>query len=234
MIGIYKIISPSNRIYIGQSVNIKKRFTDYKYLKICQTKIFYSIKKYGYDNHIFEVQEECSIELLNERERYWQDFYNVLQKGLNCRLTKSIDKTGFLSEESKLKISKSKKGITPIYKNPIERGCSISKSLTGKKLSESHIKSLSIAQTGLKRNPESILKSVLSRLGRKNSDETKNKMRQNQIGSKNSFAKIVLNIETGVFYETAIEAAESIGFSYNRFNHYINGRTKRKLPFIYV
>ena len=49
-----------------------------------------------------------------------------------------------------------------------------------------------------------------------------------------STSKIVLNTETGIFYDTAIEAAKSIGWTYNRFSHYINGRTKRKLPFIYV
>ena len=92
MIGIYKITSPSNRVYVGQSINIKKRFTDYKYLKINQTKIFYSIKKYGYENHKFEVIEQCSVDLLNERERYWQDFYNSVELGLNCKLTKTLDR----------------------------------------------------------------------------------------------------------------------------------------------
>jgi len=30
MIGIYKITSPSNKVYIGQSINIEKRFKSYK------------------------------------------------------------------------------------------------------------------------------------------------------------------------------------------------------------
>ena len=30
MIGIYKITSPNNRVYIGQSINIEKRFIGYK------------------------------------------------------------------------------------------------------------------------------------------------------------------------------------------------------------
>ena len=234
MIGIYKITSPSGKIYVGQSVNIEKRFIDYKYLKINQTRIFYSINKYGYENHIFEVIEECDIKLLNQRERYWQDYYDVLKKGLNCRLTKSSDKSGMFSEESKLKISKAKKGIKPIYKNPEQRAINISKALTGKKLSEAHIRSLSIGQTGLKRSPEAIRKSVLSRAGRKDNEITKKIKSEKQKGSQNSFAKIVLNFETGIFYETAIEAASSVGMSYGAFSHYINGRTKRKLPFIYV
>lgn len=234
MIGIYKITNPKGKVYIGQSINIEKRFTDYKYLQKKQTKIFYSIQKYGYDKHIFEVVEECCITQLNERERYWQEYYNVLEFGLNCRLTKTNDKSGFFSNESKLKISKSKKGITPIYKNPKERNFNISKSLTGKKLTLEHRQSLSKAQTGLKRSPEAIKKSAQSRIGLKQSDNFKKKMSEIQRGKNNSFAKIVLNTETGIFYDTAIDAAASIGWTYNRMNHYMNGRTKTKLPFIYV
>ena len=29
MIGVYKIISPNNKIYIGQSINIEKRWGQY-------------------------------------------------------------------------------------------------------------------------------------------------------------------------------------------------------------
>jgi len=94
MIGIYKITSPSNKVYVGQSINIKKRFNQYEKKQNVseQKKLYNSFLKYGVENHLFEVIEECDIDLLNERERYWQDFYDVLKKGLNCRLTKSNDK----------------------------------------------------------------------------------------------------------------------------------------------
>ena len=40
-----------------------------------------------------EVIEECEIGQLNERERYYQEFYNVLSvNGLNCQLVKTNDK----------------------------------------------------------------------------------------------------------------------------------------------
>lgn len=64
MVGIYKITSPSGRVYIGQSVNIEGRLEDYKWgvnIK-SQRKLYRSILKYGYFKHIFEVVEECSIE----------------------------------------------------------------------------------------------------------------------------------------------------------------------------
>lgn len=236
MIGIYKITSPSNKIYIGQSVNIEKRHENYKSLDCkSQTKLYSSIKKHGWDNHSFEVIEECIIDLLNYRERYWQDFYDVLSKnGLNCVLQGHKDKSGHLSEDTKIKISKSRKGITPIFKNPRLRSQKIRAALTGKKLSEEHKASLSRAQTGLKRSPEAIMKSAKSRTGFKFGEDFKKTMREVQTGGKNSYAKITLNTRTGIFYETAKEAAESLGWTYSRFNHYMNGRTKTKLPFIYV
>ncbi len=111
MIGIYKIISPSNKIYIGQSNNIEKRFYHYKYNDCkCQPKLYNSFLKYGYEHHIFEVIEECIQEVLNDRERYWQEYYNVLTEGLNCKLIKTDDRASKQSEETKLKISNSHKG----------------------------------------------------------------------------------------------------------------------------
>jgi group I intron endonuclease len=107
-IGIYKITSPSEKIYIGQSVDIKRRFKQHKYNDL-DTILSRSFKKYGFQNHTFEILEECSVELLNERERYWQEYYNcVSKKGLNSKLTKTNDKSGYVNEETKFKIKISK------------------------------------------------------------------------------------------------------------------------------
>lgn len=106
MVGIYKITNPKERIYVGQSVDVQQRLKNYKYLTNCknQIQLYNSIKKYGWNQHKVEILEECSSEELNERERYWQDFYNVITKsGMNCRLTSTLDKTGKNSEESNIK-----------------------------------------------------------------------------------------------------------------------------------
>ena len=106
MIGIYKITSPSNKVYIGQSINIERRFKNYR--SISQTRgqvmLHNSFKKHGVNNHSFEIVEECSVELLNERERYYQDFYDVLNGGLNCMLTDTKDSIKVYSKESIEKI----------------------------------------------------------------------------------------------------------------------------------
>ena len=104
-IGIYKIVSPSSKIYIGQSSNIENRKYYYKKLHcIKQIKLYNSIKKHGWENHQFEIIEECSLEQLNGREIYWGLYYDVLgENGLNLRLG---DANGLCSEETKKKIGK--------------------------------------------------------------------------------------------------------------------------------
>ena len=109
---IYKITSPSNRIYIGQTIDIEERFSKYQRLACKQQiRLFNSFLKYGVINHTFEIIEKCNIDELNHKERYYQDLYNVLgKKGLNCILTKTNDRSGKWSISSKLKMSESHKG----------------------------------------------------------------------------------------------------------------------------
>lgn len=111
-IGIYKITSPSGRIYIGQSKRIERRFRDYKLLRQCNKQIllYRSFSKYGVENHSFEILEICSIELLNNRERYWQEYYQSANGGLNCVYINSDDKKKEYSIESKKKMSINRTG----------------------------------------------------------------------------------------------------------------------------
>jgi group I intron endonuclease len=104
--GIYKITSPNGRIYIGQSCRIEARWTHYKAMDCKdQPKLYNSFLKYGVKNHEFAILEECEIFKLNERERYWQEYYNVITQGLNCTLVSTDSKSGHLSEDTKRKIS---------------------------------------------------------------------------------------------------------------------------------
>lgn len=53
--GIYKITSPTNRIYIGQSINIQKRIWSYisNHGAKTQYKLHNSLKKYGWETKNF-------------------------------------------------------------------------------------------------------------------------------------------------------------------------------------
>jgi len=108
-IGIYKITSPTGRVYIGQSSNLKYRLADYYKLRSKSKKqviLYNSFLKYGVENHQFDIIEYCTIDELYCSERFWQDEFDVLNGGLNCILTSCDDKKAQMSEETKSKISK--------------------------------------------------------------------------------------------------------------------------------
>ena len=57
IIGIYKITSPSGKIYIGQSLDIHYRW-NVQYFKLkckSQTKLYESFLEHGVENHTFEI-----------------------------------------------------------------------------------------------------------------------------------------------------------------------------------
>ena len=84
MIGIYKITNKLNgKVYIGQSVDIETRWKQHIY-STQNSAIHLAICKYGKDNFNFEVVEQTSIEELNEREKYWINYYNSVNNGYNC------------------------------------------------------------------------------------------------------------------------------------------------------
>jgi group I intron endonuclease len=164
IIGIYKITSPSNKVYIGQSVNVIKRWRNYD-KRTAGPHLIRSFNKYGFDNHTFEVIEECSIEQLNEREVYWKqhelnkvngDFSKVLfcelyDNGGGPRPKHVVEKirqanTGKKrSKEYAELIGNLKRGIP----KPEGYGEKISKALTGKTRSKEIKQRMSDAKKGI-------------------------------------------------------------------------------------
>jgi len=113
MIGIYKITSPSGRVYIGQSWDIERRFKEYKKsLAIRQTKLFNSIAKYGIENHVFEIihefLEEIDQKILDDHEiLYWNQYKNL---GIDVLNVREPGKGGKHSKETKKLMSEWHKG----------------------------------------------------------------------------------------------------------------------------
>lgn len=66
MIGIYKITNKINgKIYIGQSINIERRWKEHIFDNRKNSLIHLAIIKYGKENFSFEVIEECNQKELN-------------------------------------------------------------------------------------------------------------------------------------------------------------------------
>lgn len=236
MVGIYKITSPSGKIYIGQSVIIEQRFKQYKLLSNSksQIKLHRSFMKHGIENHAFSILEECKEHDLNSRERYYQELYSATGiYGLNLLLTSCHGMTGRHSDETKQKMK-----LGSIGKNK-----GIIRSLeTNKKNSDS--------KKGIKASAETKLKMSLARKGvpilkgknRKKrtpvSEETKikisNSVKNKQSRGKHSLAKKVIDTNNGVIYNCAMDAAEACGVKYNSLNKYLNGKNKNKTTLIYL
>lgn len=95
MQGIYIITSLVNRkVYIGQSTNIELRWLSHKEAlsgnKHQNRHLQNSWNKYGEENFIFSVLEECSEDKLTEREQYWIDYYG----GINSKDTYNFREAG--------------------------------------------------------------------------------------------------------------------------------------------
>lgn len=93
--GIYKITNPKGKVYIGKANWIERRWHEHLNDKCASSgpKLTNSFKKYGKEAHIFEVVEEVSDNLL-ERERYYQEKFDSVEKGLNHVYTNTKDKPG--------------------------------------------------------------------------------------------------------------------------------------------
>ena len=215
MTGIYKITSPNNRVYIGQSINIPIRFKYYKSLNCKkQIKLYRSFLKYGVKNHIFEIIEICFPENLNERERYYQDYFNVINDGLNCSLVNSLNKSGEMSFDSKKLMSKNHKKIW-LDKNHSDE--------TKKKISDSLLK-LHKENKGFN-FPENRKKRISNgRKGSVHSDETKKKMKES---NKRINSRIILDLDTGVFYDSIVDYSKIYKISKPSITNYLMGRVKK-------
>ena len=88
--GIYKIENLKNRKkYIGQSINIEKRWKHHINIafnsknKNYNNALYCAFRKYGVDSFKFTIIELCDKSNLNEREKYWIAFYNSFKNGYN-------------------------------------------------------------------------------------------------------------------------------------------------------
>lgn len=87
--GIYKITNTdTQRAYIGRSTDIKKRLTEhvkgaFNISTIADQEIHRVMGREGVDKFSFEVLEKVEKEKLNEREKYWIDFYQTQSYGYN-------------------------------------------------------------------------------------------------------------------------------------------------------
>lgn len=86
--GIYKLTNLKNqRVYIGQAANLADRWKDHIKaglgIDTPNNMLYAAMMKDGVENFTFEVLEECERSSLNDREKYYIDFYRAQEYGYN-------------------------------------------------------------------------------------------------------------------------------------------------------
>ncbi|MCU0323542.1 MAG: GIY-YIG nuclease family protein [Chitinophagaceae bacterium] len=191
IVGIYKITSPTGKVYIGQSIDIENRFRKYK-LGQCkkQSKLYASFKKHKVETHTFQIIHCCPSTELDAMEIFYIKLYNSFNNdnGLNLKaggshgthsdITKEAigkaHKGKIVSEESRAKMriaqqKRSKEISILISKRNIGNKNAQGRKLTIdeiQKLKESK-KHLPAPMKGKKHTPESIEKMRQAKIGKK-------------------------------------------------------------------
>lgn len=86
--GIYKLTNLTNqKVYIGQAANLADRWKDHIKaglgIDTPNNMLYTAMMKDGVENFTFEVLEECERGSLNDREKYYIDFYRAQEHGYN-------------------------------------------------------------------------------------------------------------------------------------------------------
>lgn len=87
--GIYKITNlKTNEMYIGKSTDIKSRWqqhckTVFNCGTIASSLLHIKMGQYGIENFTFEVVERVDKDQLSEREKFYIDFYQTKEYGMN-------------------------------------------------------------------------------------------------------------------------------------------------------
>lgn len=211
-VGIYKITNPVGFCYIGQSSNLSSRMSFYKMYKndyFHLKKVKESLLKHGYENHKFEIIEICTKDLLNERERFWQEYYDSVENGLNCMYVGTKDK--------KCKREKS-------YSERQRQR------MLGSKHSQETKDKMSKSKIGRKFSEESIEKMRKSKIGRAVTEQTKSKIGQSKRGNKNRCIFVCgVNCDNQEFvFLSKIEASQKTGIGIRVINKMINNQKVSK------
>lgn len=236
--GIYKITSPTGRVYIGQAVNIILRWKSYKKPTGAkdQKRLHNSFKKYGVLAHQFDVIEYCSVEDLNCSERFWQDEFEVIgENGLNGMLQGCDNVKRVISKETL-----QRRSHTVIERKHFARGKNPKARIvlcTQTGIFYDCIKDAADAYNIRYYTLKNILKQKSIRINKTSlvciDNYTEGMLIERESYLNNSNKK-VLNTETGEEYSSIKQASEITKINYSTLRDYLRNRSKNKTNLIII
>ena len=116
---IYKISNDiNNKVYIGKTLaSISERWKEHlSDMDKCRNEkrpLYAAMRKYGTSHFYIEEVEQCSNSIINERERYWIDFYGSYSNGYNA--TKGGDGKSYADVDAIITLWNEGKNIKEIF-----------------------------------------------------------------------------------------------------------------------
>ncbi len=105
--GIYLVKNRiNNKIYVGQSIDIKRRITQHLKQTIAVGILHNAISRYGAENFEISILEECSPDQLDTQEEYWIATLNATDRNIGYNIcSKGGSRKGTtVSEESRARM----------------------------------------------------------------------------------------------------------------------------------
>ena len=220
---IYIILNPiTNEVrYVGKTTNIKRRFYQHLHTKLnsyCSKWIFSLLKQ--------NIIPEFSIidEVTEDNWQFWETYWIAQFKSWGFNLTNLTSggegcNNRLVSKETRIRISNNQKN---------EKGYWF-----GKKFSDEHIKNM--IRTGenhhyfnKKFSEEHKKKISLSKKGINLTTEHKIRIGNSIKGENNPVAKKVIDIETGIIYNTIREASMNCNIKYTTLFAQLRGKNNNK------
>ena len=147
---IYKITNDiNNKVYIGKTIDtIQVRWNHHKsdaYApahspKVEKRPLYEAIRKYGIEHFSIKVVEECPLEELDERERYWIEQYQSFKNGYNATLGGDgrpyLDYSLIVKTYNQLKSIKQTAEILHIDRSSVSKALLATKSYTSEQIKE--------------------------------------------------------------------------------------------------
>lgn len=216
---IYKITNLiNNKPYIGKtSQTVEKRWKDHYYearrWKKCQetgtdfgynSSLYPAMNKHGYENFTIQLLEEVdSLEALNQREKYWIDFYDARNNGYNIA---AGGHGGFFLG----------------CKHTPEALEKLRIASTGRKQSPESIAKTANAKRGTKVSAEGRERMRQAKLGKKTGKHSEEWRKHISEGQRNE----VICIETNTVYYNIAEAARQTGLHAACISSCVRGKAK--------
>jgi len=221
--GIYLIVSPANRYYVGQTKDLSKRYADYKAGgSKNQRRLYRSIKKYGFEKHSFDVLLRCSVAELNAWEAFYIKMFDTFDTdhGLNLRSGGGVS---VMSKETIQRMRAAQKGR--VVSDETRQKLSVS--ISGNKVKEDVKLQISKMLTGKPKSRQHVYNQTQARIANGSMKKITDALAESK-------KKPVLDTATGIIYNSAKEAYKLSGYSYSNFTSKLRNAKPNNTTFCFV